>query len=234
MTLPLVIIQSRLGSLRLPNKALKPLLDSPTLFYTVERLKALRTPVRILLATTLKKKDDLLEQFTKAYGIECFRGSSEHVLERFYRAALKIPSEIIVRITGDCPLVQTSLLDKMLQFFISSKGEYDYVSNVHPRSYPKGMDLEIFTWKALEKAYLNAKNLYEIEHVTPYFYQNRDLFSLYNFKSLEDLSSINVSIDTLEDFEFVRSIFEKHYPINPLFELSEIREMLLESKLKKA
>jgi len=115
----------------------------------------------------------------------------------------------------------------MLQFFISSKGEYDYVSNVHPRSYPKGMDLEIFTWKALEKAYLNAKNLYEIEHVTPYFYQNRDLFSLYNFKSLEDLSSINVSIDTLEDFEFVRSIFEKHYPINPLFELSEIRECYL-------
>ncbi len=231
MTLPLVIIQARLGSLRLPGKALRPLWDRPVLFYTVERLKALRTPVRILLATTLNKEDDLLEQFAKTYSIECFRGSSEHVLERFYKTALSFSSEIMVRITGDCPLVQPTLLDRMLQFFIASNGEYDYVSNVHPRSYPKGMDLEIFSWKALKNAYLNAKERYEIEHVTPYFYQNPHLFSLYNFENQEDLSDINVSIDTLEDFEFVSSIIEKYYLANPLFELDE---MLLEPKLKKA
>ncbi len=231
MTLPLLIIQARMGSSRLPGKVLRPLLKRPVLFYTVERLKALKTPVRILLATSVNPEDDLLEEFARSLGIECFRGSSEHVLERFYKAAISFSSEVIVRITGDCPLVQPSLLDRMLQFFIRSDGKYDYVSNVHPRSYPKGMDLEIFSFKALENAYLNAIDPYQIEHVTPYFYQNPQLFSLYNFENEEDLSDFNVSIDTLEDFKFVSSIIEKHYTKNPLFELDE---MLLESKLKKA
>lgn len=225
MNVPLIIIQARMNSKRLPFKALLPILDRPLLSYTFERLLSIRTPCKLLLATTEAPSDDPLESLAKSFGLEVYRGSETNVLERFYCAAKPFEPEVIVRITGDCPLVQPSLLKQMLSFFQSQS--YDYISNVLKRSYPKGMDLELFTFKALERAYKKSSTLYQKEHVTPYFYQNPNEFSLFNFEYSEDFSYLNVSVDTKEDFEFVKKIITYFYPKNPLFELQESLQQML-------
>lgn len=231
MNKTLIVVQARLGSSRLPNKALLPILERPLLSYTFERLKAIKLPCEIVLATTDKPEDNKLESLAKAYGLFTFRGSEQNVLERIYLTALNFEPEVIVRITGDCPLVQPSLLERMLSFFYQNN--FDYVSNVLERSYPKGMDLEVFSFKAFQRVYKQAKTLYQIEHVTPYFYQNLELFSLYNFKHTDDLSFLNVSVDTQKDFEYVQKIITSCYPQNPLFELKEsLRTMLKLHKIK--
>ena len=225
---PTVIIQARLGSNRLPKKVLKPILGQPLLYYLLKRLEGLKTPCRKVVATTTDPLDNPIVEYCKEFGVDTFRGSIENVLERFYKAALKYPSDVYVRITADCPLVDPSLLDQMLLHFIQKSPSVDYLSNTLKRSYPKGLDIEIFTFKALEKAYLNAKTPYEKEHVTPYIYQNKDLFTLSNIEDSEDLSKINISVDTMQDFVLVEKILEKAFSTNPYFGITEIKKQLRE------
>ncbi|MCH9633656.1 MAG: 8-amino-3,8-dideoxy-manno-octulosonate cytidylyltransferase [Chlamydiae bacterium] len=227
MTRVLILIQARLRSQRLPGKALKPILGKAMLSYTFERLQAIQTPHKLVLATSDSPCDRALETLAHSHNISCFRGSEKNVLERFYQASQQFCGEILVRITGDCPLVQPSLLDRMLSDFMKSKGQIDYLSNVHPRSYPKGMDLEIFNSKTLNQTYIHAKDPYELEHVTPYIYRNPHLFSIVNIPYHRDLSTFNVSVDTPEDFQRVSKLIEKYTPSDPLFELDTMEEDFL-------
>ncbi len=223
----LIILQARLASSRLPKKVLKPLLGKPLLHYTLERLKALKSLSELVVATTETPLDDAIASYCETQKVDVFRGSEGNVLERFYECALKYSADYIVRVTGDCPLVDIDLLKKMLLFYSKNSSKYDYISNVLERSYPKGLDLEIFSFKTLKKAYFNAQNSYQKEHVTPYIYQNREIFYLYNFKDEEDFSHINVSVDTQSDFDFVEKIIQKYYAKNPYFGLKEIKQFSL-------
>ncbi|MCH9631762.1 MAG: 8-amino-3,8-dideoxy-manno-octulosonate cytidylyltransferase [Chlamydiae bacterium] len=222
--LPLIIIQARLGSSRLPKKVLKTILGKPLIHYTLSRLKDLQNRAKIVIATTNLAIDDEIANYCKEKQVDLFRGSEANVLERYFLCAQNYRAETIIRITGDCPLVDPYLLEKMLDFYLKNLNTYDYVSNVLDRSYPKGLDIEIFNYKTLKKAYFEAQTNYQKEHVTPYIYQNPKLFNLYNFRDTDDHSLINVSVDTQKDFDFVEKLIKKYYPTNPLFGLKEIKE----------
>ena len=222
--LPLIIVQARLGSSRLPKKVLKPIEGEPLLGYALSRLKTLEKHCNLTVATTHLSQDDPIEAYCIQNNVSCFRGDESHVLKRFYHSALKEKASTIIRITGDCPIVDTLLLQKMLLFYEKHAPKYDYVSNVVKRSYPKGLDIEIFSFEALEMAYFNASSSYQKEHVTPFILQHPKLFSMYNFEDKEDYSHINVSVDTLQDFELVQKLIKKFHPKNPLFGLKEIKE----------
>ena len=221
----LIVIQARLGSKRLPFKVLKEIENRPLLLYTLERLKRLNTPNQLVVATTSQKRDDAIVSFCEKNKIDVFRGSEENVLERYYQCAVHYKADIIVRITGDCPLIDPNLVDKMVKFYQKNLN-YDYISNVHPRSYPKGLDVEILNFKALSTIYSKSTTSYQLEHVTPYIMQNGEQFNCYNFSQNQDQSDLNVSVDTLGDFIFVQKIIQENYYKNPLFEVVDIYDHL--------
>jgi len=208
------IIQARIGSTRLPGKVTQ-LLDNKntSLYYTINQLKNSLNLNKIIVATTELKEDDIIEKISKDNEIECFRGSSENVLERFYECAKKFQLETIVRITADCPLIDPKIVDSIIEIFNSCK--YDYVHNIEPRTFPDGLDTEVFTFKILEEAQQNAKLLSEKEHVTLYFRNNKDKFRIKNFTSEKNMSSHRWTLDYQEDLDLIRNIVKeiKNRPI---------------------
>jgi len=208
------IIQARMGSTRLPGKVME-LLDgkNSSLHYTINQLKNSLNLNKIIVATTELEEDDIIEKISKDNEIECFRGSSENVLERFYECAKKFQLESIVRITADCPLIDPKIVDSIIEIFNSCK--YDYVHNMEPRTFPDGLDTEVFTFKILEEAWKNAILPSEKEHVTPYFRNNKDNFKIKNVINTKNLSSHRWTLDYQEDLDLIRNIVKeiKNRPI---------------------
>jgi spore coat polysaccharide biosynthesis protein SpsF len=208
------IIQARMGSIRLPGKVMELLDDkNPSLYYTINQLKNSLNVDKIIVATTKLNEDDVIEKISKNNKIDCFRGSSENVLERFYECAKKFQIETIVRITADCPLIDPKIVDSIIQIFNS--GKYDYVHNMKPRTFPDGLDTEIFSFKILEEAHKNAKLPSEKEHVTPYFRNNKDKFRIKNVINKKNMSSHRWTLDYQEDLDLIRNIVKeiKNRPI---------------------
>ena len=208
------IIQARMGSTRLLGKVME-LLDgkNPSLYYTINQLKNSLNVNKIIVATTKLNEDDIIEKISKNNKINCFRGNSENVLERFYECAKKFQLETIVRITADCPLIDPKIVDSFIEIFNS--GEYDYVHNMEPRTFPDGLDAEVFSFKILEEAYKNAKLPSEKEHVTPYFRNNKDKFRIKNVINKKNMSSYRWTLDYQEDLDLIRNIIKeiKNRPI---------------------
>ncbi len=219
----LILIQARTGSKRFPGKVLHPLAGEPMLSFLLKRLQRFRHSC--LLATSREPRDKVLVELGEQHGIPVFTGSEENVLERFYEAWLSCPAPVIVRITGDCPLIDPYLLADMLYFFQYAKA--DYLSNTLLRTFPKGLDTEIFTASALQKAFHQASSSYEKEHVTPYIYRHPELFRLYNFRDKHDLSAVNLSIDTPEDLPLVQEICKYYHEENPLFGYRDFKSFLI-------
>ena len=204
------IIQARLGSTRLPKKVLMPInnFDS-VLSFGIKQIKNSNLIDHLVVATTELKEDDELVNYVKKIKVPIFRGSTNDVLDRYYQCAKKFSFSIIIRITSDCPLIDPTIVDEIISNFINNKNSFDYASNVHPlRTFPHGSDIEIFTFKALEAAWKEAKKSSEREHVTPYLYNNKK-FKLFNHTSKNDLSNFRWTIDYLEDLELVRQIISK-------------------------
>ena len=168
----MVIIQARVGSTRLPGKVLKSLSGQPVLFHVIDRCRRARRADFVTVATTDKSEDDAIEELCKQWNVPCFRGSSEDVLSRFYHAAQKLNAESIVRITADCPLIAPELIDECITVFERSGA--DYASNVIslPRRLISGLDVEVFSFKALSSAHTQAIDAHDREHVTPYMRRN--------------------------------------------------------------
>jgi len=208
------IIQARMGSTRLLGKVME-LLDgkNPSLYYTINQLKNSLNVDKIIVATTKLNEDDIIEKISKNNKINCFRGNSENVLERFYECAKKFQLETIVRITADCPLIDPKIVDSFIEIFNS--GEYDYVHNMEPRTFPDGLDTEVFTFSILEQAWKNAKLPSEKEHVTPYFRNNKDKFRIKNVINKKNMSSYRWTLDYQEDLDLIRNIIKeiKNRPI---------------------
>jgi glutamate-1-semialdehyde 2,1-aminomutase len=214
------ILQARTSSTRLPGKVLKKILNRPLLELQIEREKRSRMIDHLVVATSNENTDDPLEELCNLLGIECYRGSLDNVLDRFYQVAKKHSPSWIVRLTGDCPLVDPELLDAVIQFCI--EGNYDYATNALEPTYPDGLDVEVFRYSALEEAWKESKLPSQLEHVTPYINRQPKKFKIGHYKGDIDLSYLRWTVDEPEDFELVKTIYENLYPINPKFSTNDI------------
>lgn len=219
-------IQARMGSSRLPGKVLKKVLNRPLLDFLVERVKDCQEIDNIVILTTYLEEDDLIASFCEDKKLCCFRGSKENVLERYYQASLKNNPNGIVRITADCPLIDPEVVDQVVKAFRHQYPKIDYVSNCLERTFPRGLDVEVFSHEALHRAYQNGHRPDEKEHVTVYIYRHPDLFKLLNVSHIQSLSSYRWTVDTPEDFELIRLILEHLYVHKPHFRLNDILTLL--------
>ncbi len=214
-----VIVQARMGASRLPGKPLLEVLGKPLLFYLITRLKRCEKVHEIIIATTDKPQDQVIADYAMSLGVKVVRGDEENVLARYGLAAVNC--DLIVRVTADCPLMDPSVIDQMIERF-----RPDYFSNTLVRTFPRGLDVEIFTKNALEIAFKEANKPFEKEHVTPYFYQHPEKFHLGNFLYEEDASNHRWTVDTKEDFELIKRMIEALYPIKPDFNLRDMLDLI--------
>lgn len=222
----LAILQARVSSTRLPGKVLKLILDKLMLSLQIERIRRCRRIEQLLIATSRDTSDNVIESLCKDMQIPCFRGSLDDALDRFYRDALVYNPDYIVRLTGDCPLIDPQVIDDVVGFCIT--GNYDYASNTIEPTFPDGLDIEVFKFLALDTAWKEAFLPSHREHVTPFIHQNPKRFKIGHYKSKINLSHLRwtVTVDEPEDFELVRQIYEAIYPHNPAFTTQDILDLL--------
>lgn len=203
------IIQTRMGSTRLPGKVLKQICRKTVLEHVTNRLKKVKSIDKIVIATTVLEKDNVIVKESERLNIDYFRGSEENVLSRYYYAAKEYDADVVVRITSDCPLIDSKVTEDTIQFYLDNMHKYDYVSNTLERTFPRGLDTEVFSFKALEKAFNEAVSESDKEHVTPYIWNNSNKFKLGCYKSKTNYSELRWTLDTNEDFELINCIYEE-------------------------
>lgn len=218
------IIQARMNATRLPGKPLKKILQRPLLSYELERLRRAKTIDEIVVATTTSPQDDQIVELCRQERTPFFRGSEEDVLDRYLKTAKEHRAEVVVRITGDCPLIDPDVVDRVINFYFEN--EYDYVSNTRKLTYPRGLDVEVFPFKLLERIAGQATRQPEREHVTLYFYEHPELFKLGNVACETDESKHRWTVDTEEDFQLISRIIESLYPKNPQFGMRDVLKLL--------
>lgn len=201
------VIQARMGSSRLPGKVLKNLGGDSVLARVVSRVRKARTIEKVLIATSGAPADEEIVSECKRIEVGVFRGSELDVLDRYYRAANSVEAEVVVRITSDCPLIDPEVTDLTVERFLAERP--DYASNVQERTYPRGLDTEVMTMRALERAWREAKEDYEREHVTPYLYQNPAMFKVLSVTGDGDYSRYRWTLDTPEDLEFLETVYNR-------------------------
>jgi len=195
-----VITQARVGSTRLPGKIMKKILGKTVLIHDLDRIKEMKTINKIVVATTDLEEDDIIVKAVNGYdrNIGIYRGSECDVLDRYYKAAKEFNATVIVRITSDCPLIDPKVSDLVVEAFL--KNDCDYCCNTLPRTFPHGLDTEVFSFDALEQAWEEAKSPYEREHVTPYIRGDTNKFRRINVKNNDDLTHLRWTLDYPEDF----------------------------------
>ena len=217
------IIQARMNSTRLLGKVLLDINGRPMLSYMIERVRGAQCIDQIVVATSDEPQDDVLCDFCKKEDVSFYRGSLNDVLARYYKAAKAINCEVIVRLTADCPLIDPKIIDTIVKIYQS--GNYDYVANTAPpdgRTFPDGMDVEVFSFQALENAWKKAKKPSEREHVTFYFWKNPEIFSTLRYDLETNLSAYRLSVDYPEDFNVICSLFNGLYPQNHTFTMKDV------------
>ena len=203
------IVQARMGSTRLPGKVMIKINNTPMIGLLFSRLSKSKKITKIVLATSVSSDNDPLEQYINSLNTSIYRGDELNVLDRYYQAAKQENADVVVRITGDCPLIDSSLVDQVIGGFINSNA--DYASNREPPTYPDGLDVEVISIKALEEAHKKAKEDFEREHVTPYII-NSDTFKKFYLNNSEDLSAERWTVDEPEDIIVVKNIFNYFHP----------------------
>lgn len=203
------IIQARLGSTRLPGKALLDIGGQTMLARTVQRVARARTLNGVVVATTTQQADEQIVAEARRLGVSCSRGSEGDVLSRYAQTARECDVDVIVRITSDCPLIDPWIIDLVVAVFHASWPRVDYASNTLVRTYPRGLDAEVFSRHALERADREATLLYQREHVTPYFYEYPELFALLPVMGRLDCNRHRWTVDTSEDLQFVREVYAR-------------------------
>lgn len=221
------VIQARTGSSRLPGKVIKEILGRPLLMRMIERVQASGLKGCLVVATTCDAEDDVIESICDDNRILCYRGSTNDLLDRHYQAAKWQQADAVVKIPSDCPLIDPQVIDKVIQYYLDS--DYEYVSNLHPATYPDGNDVEVMDFKTLQTAWKEAKKDFEREHTTPYLWENPEKFSIGNVEwetGLDYSMSHRFTIDYPEDFMFIKTVYEYLYPEKPDFNLRDILYLL--------
>lgn len=200
-----IMIQARTSSHRFPKKVLSKIENYPMIWHVINRIKTIEIVDKIVLITTTDREDKKLVRIANESNIESFVGHPTNVLKRHYDCALKFDADPIIRITGDCPLIDPNITEMIIDFF--QKNNFDYVSNTIDPTYPDGLDTEVFSFKALEMAHQKAKLSSDLEHVTTFITKNPDIFKSKNYENNTDLSNLRWTIDYPKDLELIRKIY---------------------------
>ena len=224
-----IVVQARMSSTRLPGKVLLPILGKSLLARMIERLQMIRHEAAIVVATSDHEQDDIIQTEAGAIGVPCFRGSLDNCLDRHYQAGLKYGADVVIKIPSDCPLIDPRIIDEVLDYYFAHEGEYDFVNNLHPATWPDGNDVEIMTMPCIQKAWKEASRKLELEHTTPYIWENPDKFRIVNISWSvgKDYSmSHRFTIDYPEDYQFIKCVFEHLYPQKADFSCDDILNLL--------
>ena len=227
MTKVVTVIQARSLSTRLPGKIFLPLLGVPLLVRMVDRVRAAKLTGEVVVATTIDPVDDRTYELCRTHSIACFRGHPTDLLDRHYQCAKTYRADVVLKIPSDCPLVDPEIIDRVIGMFLQD--DVDFVSNLHPASYPDGQDVEVFSLAALERAWSEATLDFEREHTTPFIWEHPEHFRVRNviWETGLDMSMTHrLTIDYPEDYEAVRRIFERLFPERSNFGLAEIMDLL--------
>ncbi len=217
------IIQARMSSTRLPGKILMKVMDRPLFSYQIERLRFSKMIDNIIIITTDKKEDDAIVEFAKQEGLDFYRGSEDDVLDRYYQTAKQFKIDNILRLTSDCPLIDPPIIDEVITEYKNKDFDYIYTGP----TFAEGLDCEMISFKALEKACAEATIPLDREHVTLYFRKNTDIFKCYIYNKKKNDSKYRITIDEECDFIVVKAIIETLYSSeNPVFLFEKTREFL--------
>lgn len=208
-----VIVQARMGSSRLPGKVLMDLHNKETILsLLIKRLKLSKKIDEIIIATTPDPKNKSIIKLAKKLRVQYFVGSEENVLKRYYEAAKKFNIDIVVRVTSDCPFNDPKILDKMLEIYENS--DNDYINNGTNEKYgyfPRGFDIEIFSFNLLEETYSKAQKKSELEHVTVYITSHEDQYNIFRYKNehLNIPNNLRLTIDEIDDFKLCKTVYKR-------------------------
>jgi spore coat polysaccharide biosynthesis protein SpsF len=208
----IAIVQARLGSTRLPGKVMLPLAGKPLLQRMVERVRLARTPMTVVVATTTQPDDTDIRILCNRIGVPCYSGNEFDLLDRHYRAALLYDADIVVKIPSDCPLIDPAAIDRVLSTYITYTKNYDYISNLHPATWPDGNDVEVLPIGVLHDAWKEATLPMEREHMTPFIWERPDRFRIGNVtweRGWDYSMSHRWTIDYQEDYIFIRTVYEE-------------------------
>jgi spore coat polysaccharide biosynthesis protein SpsF len=225
----LTIVQARYASTRLPGKIFLPLAGEPLLARMVERVRSAKLVGHVVVASTSDPQDDRTEELCREHDIPCFRGHPTDLLDRHYQCARSHSADIVLKIPSDCPLIDPQVIDRVIGAFLSAR--VDYVSNLHPATYPDGQDVEVMSFHALERAWQEATKDFEREHTTPYIWERPESFSLLNvaWETGQDLSMTHrLTIDYPEDYDAIKAVHDHLFAENPRFGLPKIMRLLEE------
>ena len=215
------IIQARMSSTRLPGKVAKNILGKPMLYRIFERLTYCKKLDKIIIASSINKKDDKIENICKKYNMPIYRGKEQDLIDRFYQTLKILKSEAILRITADCPLVDPKIIDKIIDIYNYYK--YDYISNNRPNaSWPQGLDCEIISAALIKRLWRNLADSFRREWFTTVIFENFSKYNAFCYKNKRDLSWMRLTVDYKEDLELVRKIYKEFYHDKTYFGLSEI------------
>lgn len=222
--LVLAILQARTSSNRLPGKVLHPLLGRAMVLRQMERLKRSREIGKLVLATSADESDDVLAQTVEAAGYVVYRGSLDDVLSRYYNCAVEYGADHVVRVTGDCPVIDWRVADSVIMRHITEQNDYTHTT----QRFPDGLDTEVMTFAALSQAYREAKLHSEREHVTLYFRNHSDCFRIGRVDCAEDYGNLRWTVDESCDVAFIEAVYAELFPRNDDFTMQDILDLLNE------
>jgi spore coat polysaccharide biosynthesis protein SpsF len=220
------VVQARMGSSRLPGKTLADIGGRPMLGHLVDRARLIPGVEQVVIATTELPADEAILNFAATEGLPVSVGSEQDVLDRIYRAASRFGVSVIVRVTPDCPMLDSEVSGRVVAEFRRLDGRIDYVSNVHPPTFPDGLDTEVFSREALEIAWREARLTSDREHVTPFIWRQPERFRLGNVANAEDLSSQRWTVDTAADLAFARAVFDAIGRTGRIFDMEDVLRLL--------
>jgi spore coat polysaccharide biosynthesis protein SpsF len=221
-------IEARMASTRFPGKTMKEILDRPMLELLIERLKRSKKIDEIIVATTVNPEDEVITRLAEQVGVKWYCGSSEDVLDRVLKAAKTFDADIIVEMTGDCPLLDPELIDLMVEKYLAGKGKYHYVANVIKRTYPRGLDTQVFPVTVLEEVSEITQDPADRENVSLYIYEHPEKYRLLNVEAPPELArpDLRLTVDTEEDLGLIREIYSALYPGNPAFNTLDVIKLI--------
>lgn len=220
------VLQARASSSRLPGKVILPIAGAPMLQRQIEQLQRAKRMDALVLATSDRADDDQVARIAASTGIGLYRGSLDDVLDRYYRAAAQHRPDYVVRVTGDCPLADWDVIDRVID--VAVEGGFDYASNTLNPTWPDGLDVEVATFAAIETAWREADTKLEREHVMPFITGRPERFNLGNVENDRDLSGLRWTVDEPRDYDFVGAIYDALYPANPTFTTEDVLALLAE------
>lgn len=224
-----VLIQARMGSTRLPGKVLNKILGKEILLHMLERVRRTKTVDEVVVIMPTNQNDDILADLCARNNISYYRGSEFDLLDRHYQATIKFKSGIVSKIPSDCPLIDPHVIDEVIGFYLNNQDKYDYVSNLHPLTYPDGLDVEVCPIRILKMVWEEAKKGYEREHTFPYIWDNPEKFRIGNVEMAGGKDFSNTErwvLDYAEDYEFIKKVYEELYDENKMFYMEDILDLL--------